>query len=263
MSDKELQAVPRILFVSDEQIDLRLFDVTFKKEYSVTTANSASEALKLIKNADSFDIIVSDQKMPNMSGTEFMIEAKKILTEAKFILLTSYTDAESLSIAVNDIGIYKCIKKPYEPHELRHAIDDAYSDYQKAINTVRFLEKQIKKLAAAKYENAKTKWLSLHEKFLSEEYLAFRDWHIEDEDISLIFNSSKSNKTVSLEFDTYDFMLSVVGGTLMTKNDFKSAIISAHYNGQSVGIAKTQNDRFAKPTDAEAEKYFNEDALFV
>ena len=65
--------------------------------------------------------------MPGMSGTEFMIEAKKLLPKCKYILLTGYTDIEALEKAINEVGLWQYVKKPWEPSNLKFIIDNAFS----------------------------------------------------------------------------------------------------------------------------------------
>jgi PAS domain S-box-containing protein len=117
---------PLVLYLDDESINLRLFNLSFKNDYHVTIIKSGEEALELISETI-FDVIVSDQRMPGISGTEFMSRAKKISPNSKFILLTGYTDIEALEKAINEVGIWQYVKKPWEPSNLRIIIDNAYS----------------------------------------------------------------------------------------------------------------------------------------
>jgi len=127
----------KVLYVDDESINLRLFKISFKADYDVHTAVSGEEALILIKDYPLFDIIVSDQRMPGISGTEFMIEAKKILPEAKYIILTGYTDIEALENAINKVGLWQYVKKPWETSNLRFIIDNAYSSLKTEKDNIR------------------------------------------------------------------------------------------------------------------------------
>jgi len=117
---------PTVLYLDDESINLRLFNLSFKNNYTITTSNSGEEALELL-NSNVFDIIISEQRMPGISGTEFMIEAKKKSPFPKFILLTGYTDIETLEKAINQVGIWQYVKKPWEPSNLKIIIDNAFS----------------------------------------------------------------------------------------------------------------------------------------
>lgn len=118
---------PKILYVDDESINLRLFKISFKENCNITTAQSGEDGLILLKKEYHFDIIISDQRMPGMNGTQFMIEAKKILPKSKYILLTGYTDIEALERAINDVGLWQYVKKPWEPSNLKFIIENAFS----------------------------------------------------------------------------------------------------------------------------------------
>jgi response regulator RpfG family c-di-GMP phosphodiesterase len=111
MHNGTLDIKPTILYVDDESINLRLFKISFKDNYDITTAQSGEDGLKLIEENHHFDIIISDQRMPGMNGTQFMIDAKKILPQSKYILLTGYTDIEALERAINDVGLWQYVKK--------------------------------------------------------------------------------------------------------------------------------------------------------
>ncbi len=118
---------PKILYVDDESINLRLFKISYRDYYIITTSPSAEEVIELINEGQKFDIIVSDQRMPGMTGTEFMIKAKEKLPNAKYILLTGYTDIEALEKAINEVGLWQYVKKPWEPSNLKFILDNAYS----------------------------------------------------------------------------------------------------------------------------------------
>lgn len=127
MANSNLTLKTKILYVDDESINLRLFNMSFKSDFEIYTAKSGEEALQLIHETPIFDIIVSDQRMPGISGTEFMIEAKKTLPNSKYILLTGYTDIEALEHAVNKVGLWQYVKKPWEPSNLKFILDNAQS----------------------------------------------------------------------------------------------------------------------------------------
>ena len=104
MFNKTSDIKPKILYVDDESINLRLFKISFKDNCDVTTSQSGEDGLNLLREDNKYDIVISDQRMPGMSGTQFMIEAKKILPQSKYILLTGYTDIEALERAINEVG---------------------------------------------------------------------------------------------------------------------------------------------------------------
>jgi PAS domain S-box-containing protein len=127
----------KVLYVDDESINLRLFKISFRANYDIHTALSAEEGLLLIRDLPYFDIIVSDQRMPGISGTEFMIQAKKTLPYAKYILLTGYTDIEALENAINKVGLWQYIKKPWETSNLKFVLDNAFSSLKTEKENIR------------------------------------------------------------------------------------------------------------------------------
>ena len=142
---------PTVLYLDDESINLRLFNLSFKNSYSITTSTSGEEALLLI-DSSTFDIIISDQRMTRINGVEFMIEAKKKSPLSKFILLTGYTDIEALERVINKVGIWQYVKKPWEPSNLKIIIDNAITNLRvKKENTIisKALESSEKRLNLA------------------------------------------------------------------------------------------------------------------
>lgn len=113
-----------LLFVDDEQDIVDSLQRTFRKSYKVLTATSGNEAVELLKT-HSIDLIISDQRMPGMTGDAVLATAKTLQPDAIRILLTGYSDIESLIKCVNEAGIYKYLAKPWEPEMLRLTVDRA------------------------------------------------------------------------------------------------------------------------------------------
>ena len=108
----------KILCVDDEPDVIGTLRRAFRKDYDVVTATSGFEGIKLIKSQP-FDLIISDQRMPEVTGDVVLKYAMEHQPEAIRILLTGYSDMDSLIKCVNDAGIYKYITKPWEPEMLR------------------------------------------------------------------------------------------------------------------------------------------------
>lgn len=108
----------KLLCVDDEPDIVDTLRRAFRKDYDVVTATSGFEGIELIKTQP-FDLIISDQRMPDMSGDAVLKFAMEQQPEAIRILLTGYSDMESLVKCINDAGIYKYITKPWEPEMLR------------------------------------------------------------------------------------------------------------------------------------------------
>ncbi len=114
----------RILCVDDEPNILRALSWLLKKEFQVVTTVSAKEALELIQN-DDFDVVISDQRMPEMSGVDFLNEVRKISPRAMRILLTGYSDMQTVLRSVNESEIFRYVTKPWNVTELPGIITQA------------------------------------------------------------------------------------------------------------------------------------------
>ncbi|MDR3390556.1 MAG: response regulator [Sulfuriferula sp.] len=113
-----------LLLVDDEPDIVDSLHRSFRKGYNVLTATSGHEAVELLK-AHPVDLIISDQRMPGLTGDEVLKAAKTLQPTAIRILLTGYSDLESLVKCVNDAGIYKYLTKPWEPEDLKLTVTRA------------------------------------------------------------------------------------------------------------------------------------------
>lgn len=107
-----------LLFVDDEEDIVNSLYRTFRKAYKIIRCISGQEAIDVI-NDTHIDLIISDQRMPNITGTDVLSHAYKIQPKAIRILLTGYSDLESLVECVNEAQLYKYLSKPWEPEDLR------------------------------------------------------------------------------------------------------------------------------------------------
>lgn len=107
-----------LLVVDDELDNLELLERTLRREYTVVTAKSAEEALERLPGTD-FDLIITDQRMPGMTGIQLLERASNMGSQALGIILTGYTDAQDLMDAINSGYVYRYITKPWEPEELK------------------------------------------------------------------------------------------------------------------------------------------------
>ena len=133
-------AKPVILTVDDDpqvlnsvERDLRQH---FRGEYRIVKAGSGSQALQaaqeLKRRNDPLALFLVDQRMPEMTGTEFLAQAIKLYPEARKVLLTAYADTEAAIQSINSIGLDHYLMKPWEPpeHNLFPVLDDLLSDWQ-------------------------------------------------------------------------------------------------------------------------------------
>jgi len=119
-----------ILFVDDEKNILKALRRLFMDEdYEILIANSGAEALEMIEDGACPQVIVSDQRMPEMTGTEFLIQSREKLPESIRIMLTGYSDINAAMDAVNLGGIYRYVLKPWNDDDLRLTIRDAFERF--------------------------------------------------------------------------------------------------------------------------------------
>jgi DNA-binding NtrC family response regulator len=115
----------RVLCVDDEPNVLRALNWLLQKDFDVTTATSGHEGLKLVREATSFDVIISDQRMPEMSGVDFLREARAISPRAMRILLTGYSDMQAILRSVNESEIFRYVNKPWNVADLPKVVAQA------------------------------------------------------------------------------------------------------------------------------------------
>lgn len=123
------KALPPILVVDDERDNLDALRRLLRNQYDVVTADSPFEGLKELQRRE-FHVIVSDQRMPEMTGVELLEKAKTVRPASTRILLTGYTDIESVIGAINRGNIYRYIAKPWDPEELRLTLRQANEAYE-------------------------------------------------------------------------------------------------------------------------------------
>jgi DNA-binding NtrC family response regulator len=114
----------RVLFVDDEERVVKLLRMIFRSDYEVHTATSGQEALEIIA-AHPIDVIVSDQRMPEMVGTELLAQVRKCSPATMRILLTGYSDLAAIVGSVNDGEVFRFINKPWDQEEIRGIIAEA------------------------------------------------------------------------------------------------------------------------------------------
>jgi len=117
-----------ILYVDDEPNNLISFTANFREFYNVFTAASAIEG-KNILNSQEINVLITDQRMPDITGVQFLEE---ILNDHPFpvrIILTGYADIETVIEAINKGQVYRYIMKPFDPEEIKLVIENAYDLY--------------------------------------------------------------------------------------------------------------------------------------
>lgn len=134
----------KILFVDDEPDLLSSFKRQFRKKAHIYTATSGQEALDLMAVESEFAVIVSDMRMPNMSGAEFLEKAKGISPNSIRILLTGQTDLNSAMTAINKGQIFSFLTKPCPNEVLQETLINAVRQYRLVHSEKELLEKTVK-----------------------------------------------------------------------------------------------------------------------
>lgn len=114
---------PKILYVDDEENNLIVFKSSFRRHYDIFVAMSGQEAMKILQEND-FDVIITDQRMPGMTGVEFLKQLPEDLMSIRMIL-TGFSDLTSIIEAINLGKVYRYITKPWDKDELKITIDNA------------------------------------------------------------------------------------------------------------------------------------------
>ena len=120
---------PKMLVVDDEPDNLDLLYRTFRREFNVLKAESGVHALELLATEGEVAVIISDQRMPEMKGTEFLSKTVPEFPDTVRIILTGFTDVEDLVDAINSGQVYKYITKPWDPNELKGVVQRAAETY--------------------------------------------------------------------------------------------------------------------------------------
>ena len=122
MFDMEL---PRILYVDDEVINLELLQLTFMNDFKVLTASSAKEGLRMLELNPDIHVVISDLKMPEMNGLDFIKVVKQIDPAKVCMLLTGFMESDVMLEGFNKELIFRYLMKPWEMDHLAETIREA------------------------------------------------------------------------------------------------------------------------------------------
>ncbi len=128
-----------ILAVDDEIYNLEAIQRTFRKKYQVYITPSPQEALEIFRK-ESIHLVIADQRMPEMLGTELLAEMKAINPHPIRMVLSAYTDIHYLIDAINRGEVYRYITKPWDPNELRVTVQKALDHYQANMDRLQLIE---------------------------------------------------------------------------------------------------------------------------
>lgn len=141
-----------LLLVDDEENILSSLTRLFRREgYKILRANSGQEGIETLKE-NSIGVIISDQRMPEMTGVEFLNKVKLTHPDTIRIVLSGYTDLKSITDAINQGSIYRFLTKPWDDELLKKNVAEAFELYEMKLKNV-YLNEELK-LAYASLEQA-------------------------------------------------------------------------------------------------------------
>jgi response regulator RpfG family c-di-GMP phosphodiesterase len=133
----------RILFVDDDPKVLEGYQRNLRKRFSIETAPSAEQALKLLSEREPYAVIVADMQMPAMNGIEFLVQAQRHAPDSVRVMLTGNADQKTAAEAVNLGHIYQFLRKPCPPEMLATALDNAIRQHRLITGERELLEKTL------------------------------------------------------------------------------------------------------------------------
>jgi K+-sensing histidine kinase KdpD len=141
------QDKPSVLYVDDVSVNLILFKETFKNDFDITLTEFPQEALSILEEKE-IQVVVSDQRMPEMTGIELLKIVEEKYPDIRRYLLTAFTDAETVIEAINVGHVHGYIKKPFDSNEVRATITNSLEVYLLRKKNQQMLE-ELEKVNAA------------------------------------------------------------------------------------------------------------------
>ena len=125
---KSKSSLPPILYIDDEEDNLTVFYSTFRRDYQVRLAKSGQEGLEIMNNHN-IQLVIADQRMPEMTGTEFLEKIIPEYPDCIRMILTGYSDVEAIIQAINKGRVYSYVTKPWNKEDLKITMDHALEKY--------------------------------------------------------------------------------------------------------------------------------------
>jgi DNA-binding NtrC family response regulator len=117
-----------VLYIDDEINNLNSFKAAFRRDFEIFTASSAKEGRKILDSQE-IGVIITDQRMPGMTGIEFLESILPVYPDTIRILLTGFSDINAVMDAINRGQVYKYLVKPWQNDELKMYIENALEIY--------------------------------------------------------------------------------------------------------------------------------------
>ena len=138
MSTETKRAKIPVLIVDDEENNIELLERALRSKCVVYTATSGTEAMEIIKSTPEIEAVLTDQRMPGMSGVELMKHARTEFPAAIRIVFTGYADIKAVVEAINAGGLFRYVTKPWDPDALVSMLHLAAQRYEEDRSRLRF-----------------------------------------------------------------------------------------------------------------------------
>jgi len=137
----------RVLYVDDEEINRINFRETLSDDFEIFTSGSGQEALVLLEREGEMALVVSDQRMPGMSGIELLARIKETYPDTIRMIISAYTEVHELIGAINRAEVYRYFVKPWQEDQLRLTIGNAVGTYALGQQIKGFVDRGRKQMA--------------------------------------------------------------------------------------------------------------------
>jgi sigma-B regulation protein RsbU (phosphoserine phosphatase) len=213
----------KILVVDDEIANLQKVQRTFIHRYPVLAANSGLEALDLVKKNTDIAVIIADQRMPDMTGVDFLRKSLDLLPHAVRIILTGYTDADVLMDAINNCKVYRYIVKPWEPQDLLMTVESGLEAHRLARENEQFRKELVRRERLAReLEIARD---------IQRYILPAQTPHLEDYEMAVVYHPAREVGGDLYDFEHTSGKLQIVIGDVSGKS-IPAALYGAVFSGQ-------------------------------
>ncbi|MFH1729498.1 MAG: response regulator [Pseudomonadota bacterium] len=209
----------RVIIVDDESGNLESFELCYKKTFNVITCDNATTALEKVKAYDNVACVVSDQRMPDISGIELLAKVKEINPSIQRFIITGYSDISVCIEGINNGLINKYFQKPYDVENLESEIKGAIYTYLKKIENEKLttlLMEKVSQLVKLKNQGS-------------------------DEDVNTLINSLVSEVSAFEEFSKID---QLEENNINNKEDINTQNAKASFFSEEVmDLIRTKEDK--------------------
>lgn len=134
---------PSVLYIDDEEANVKAFEASFRRDFDITATTSLPFALDALSKKE-YQVIISDQKMPGVAGTEFLLAISAKYPKALKVILTAYQDFQVAREALNSGRIFKYMLKPWDRDEILQTVKLGYELYTLRDERERLIEELLK-----------------------------------------------------------------------------------------------------------------------